>query len=195
MAYDPNVRPTERLPRIPQEQWTDEQRKVAADIAAGPRGELRGPFIALLRSPGIAGPMQELGEYLRYRSPLDRRLAEMATLMAARHWTQQYEWNSHYQHAMKAGLSPEVAQAIAEGRRPPSMAKDETLLYDMLTEALQNKCVSDVTYEAAKAYFGEQQLIDLVIIAGYYAMLAMLLNVARAALPEGRQPQLPSFPW
>ena len=85
MAYDPHVRPAERLPRIPQEQWTDEQRKVAADIAAGPRGELRGPFIALLRSPGVAGPMQELGEYLRYRSPLDRRLAEMATLMAARH--------------------------------------------------------------------------------------------------------------
>ncbi len=195
MAYDPNARPAERLPRIPQDQWTDEQRKVAADIAAGPRGELRGPFIALLRSPGIAGPMQELGEYLRYRSPLDRRLAEMATLMAARHWTQQYEWNSHYQHAMKAGLAPEVALAIAEGRRPPSMARDETLLYDMLTEALQNKSVSDVTYDAAKAFFGEQQLIDLVIIAGYYAMLAMLLNVARAALPEGRQPQLPPFPY
>lgn len=195
MAYDPNTRPAERLPRIPPEQWTDEQRKVAADIAAGPRGELRGPFIALLRSPGAAGPMQQLGEYLRYRSPLDRRLAEMATLMAARHWTQQYEWNSHYQHAMKARLSPDVAQAIAEGRRPPSMAPDETLLYDMLTEALQNKCVSDVTYDAAKAFFGEQQLVDLVIIAGYYAMLAMLLNVARAALPEGRQPQLPPFPY
>ncbi len=195
MAYDPNRPPAERLPRIPQEQWTEEQRKVAADIAAGPRGELRGPFIALLRSPGIAGPMQALGEYLRYRSPLDRRLAEMATLMAARHWTQQYEWNSHYQHAMKAGLSPDVAQAIAEGRRPAAMAQDETLLYDMLTEALQNKCVSDATYDAARAFFGEHQLIDLVVIAGYYAMLAMLLNIARIGLPEGRPPQLPPFPF
>lgn len=195
MTYDPSRTPAERLPNIPPAQWTDEQRAVADAIAAGPRGELRGPFIALLRSPGAAAPMQQLGEYLRYRSPVERRLAEMATLMAARHWTQQYEWNSHYQHAMKAGLSPAIAEAIAEGRRPAAMAEDETLLYDMLTEALHNQSVSDVTYAAAVALFGEQQMIDLLIITGYYAMLAMLLNVARKALPEGRSLQLPPFPY
>jgi len=195
MTYDPSRTPPERLPHIPPTQWTDEQRAVAEAIAAGPRGELRGPFIALLRSPGVAAPMQQLGEYLRYRSPVERRLAEMATLMAARHWTQQYEWNSHYQHAMKAGLSPAIAEAISEGRRPTGMAQDETLLYDMLTEALHNQSVSDVTYAAAVAFFGEQQMIDLLIITGYYAMLAMLLNVARKALPEGRSPQLPPFPY
>lgn len=195
MTYDPTRRPPERLPRIPPEQWTDEQRKVAADIASGPRGELRGPFVPLLRSPGVAGPLQQLGEYLRYRSPLDRRLAEMATLIAARHWSQQYEWNAHHAHAMKAGLSPAVAEAIAEGRRPVPMAQDETLLYDLLTEALQNKGVCDTTYAAALAGFGEQQLIDLLVIAGYYSMIAMVLNVARSALPEGKTPQLPPFPY
>lgn len=184
----------ERLPPIAPEDMTEAQKRVAADIAAGPRGELRGPFIALLRSPELAGTVQRVGEYLRYKSPLERRLAEMATLMAARHWTQQYEWNSHYQHAMKAGLSPAVAEAIAEGRRPSGMRADEETLYDFITEALQNRSVCDATYARALQEFGEHQLVDLIAIAGYYAMLAMLLNVARKALPGGKPPPLPYFP-
>lgn len=186
--------PPERLSRIPQEQWNEEQKKVAAAIVAGPRGEVRGPFIALLRSPGLAGPIQQVGEYLRFRSPLDRRIAEMATLMAARHWTQQYEWQSHHTHAMKAGLSPAIAQAIAEGRRPAGMAGDEEALYDLLTEALHNKSVSDMTYDRALDVFGEQGVIELLAVAGYYAMLALILNVARKELPAGKEPMLPWFP-
>lgn len=186
--------PPERLSRIPQEQWNEEQKKVAAAIVAGPRGEVRGPFIALLRSPGLAGPIQQVGEYLRFRSPLDRRIAEMATLMAARHWTQQYEWQSHHTHAMKAGLNPAIAQAIAEGRRPAGMAGDEEALYDLLTEALHNKSVSDMTYDRALDVFGEQGVIELLAVAGYYAMLALILNVARKELPAGKEPMLPWFP-
>jgi 4-carboxymuconolactone decarboxylase len=96
--------PAERLPRIPPEKMTGAQKKVTAEIAAGPRGERRGPINALLRSPDLTSQVQKVGEYLRFRSPLERRVAEMATLIAARHWTQQYEWNSHYTHAMISGL-------------------------------------------------------------------------------------------
>jgi len=184
----------ERLPAIPSEQWTDEQKKVAAVIASGPRGEVRGPFLALLRSPGLAHTVQQVGEYLRFNSPLDRRIAEMATLIAARHWTQQYEWQSHYKHAMKAGLSPAIATAIAEGRRPTGMAKDEEALYDMLTETLHNKSVCDATYAQAVKVLGEQSVVELVAVAGYYAMLAMILNIGRKALPAGQEPMLPWFP-
>jgi len=189
-----NKTSTERFPAIPPEQWTEEQKKVAASIAAGPRGELRGPFLALLRSPGLAQTVQQVGEYLRFQCPLNRRIAEMATLMAARHWTQQYEWQSHYKHAMKAGLSPAIAQAIAEGRRPQGMAADEEALHDLLTEVLHNHGASDATYERARGVFGEQGVIELIAVAGYYAMLAMILNVGRKSLPAGQEPMLPWFP-
>lgn len=189
-----NATNAERFPPIPQSEWNAAQKKVAAAIAAGPRGEVRGPFLALLRSPGLAQAVQQVGEYLRFECPLDRRLAEMATLIAARHWTQQYEWQSHYKHAMKAGLSPAVAQAIADGRRPEAMADDEAALHDLLTEVLHNKSACDVTYNRALHCFGEQGVIELVAIAGYYAMLAMILNVGRKALPAGQAPMLPWFP-
>ncbi len=191
MAAD--LRP-ERLPRIAPEKMTEAQKNITAEIAAGPRGELRGPFIALLRSPELASAVQKVGEYLRYRCPVERRLAEMATLIAARYWTQQYEWNAHYEHAMKAGLDPAIAGAIAEGRRPSGMSEDEEIVYEFVTEALHNKSVSDATYARTAAKFGEQRLVDLLAIAGYYAMLAMILNVARTALPGGKPPPLPFFP-
>lgn len=184
----------ERMGKIPPEQMTEAQRSAAAELAAGPRGEVRGPFNVLLRSPDLMTPVQKIGEYLRFRCRLDRRIAEMATLMAARHWTQLYEWNAHHPLALKAGLKPEIAQAIAEGRRPTAMAADEEVVYDVLTEALQNKSVSDVTYERGLKQFGEQNLIDVLAIAGYYALLAMLLNVARTPLPEGKEPGMPHFP-
>ncbi|MGA0032897.1 MAG: carboxymuconolactone decarboxylase family protein [Burkholderiales bacterium] len=186
--------PPERLPHISQEHWTEEQKKVAAAIASGPRGEVRGPFLALLRSPGLAHTVQQVGEYLRFKCPLDRRIAEMATLMAARHWTQQYEWQSHYKHAMKAGLSPAIAHAIAEGRRPAGMAADEEALHELLTEVFHNKSACDETYRRAVKVFGEQGVIELIAVAGYYAMLAMILNVARKELPAGQEPMLPWFP-
>lgn len=185
----------ERFPAIPPEQWTQAQKEVAASIASGPRGEVRGPFLALLRSPGLAQTVQQVGEYLRFQCPLERRIAEMATLIAARHWTQQYEWQSHYKHAMKAGLNPAIAAAIAEGRRPCDMAADEEALYDLLTEVLHNHCASDHSYDRAAAIFGEQGVIELIAVAGYYAMLAMVLNVGRKALPAGQEPMLPWFPY
>ena len=173
---------------------TESQKAAATELASGPRGQVRGPFNVLLRSPELMSPVQKVGEYLRFKCTLDRRIAEMATLIAARHWTQVYEWSAHHPLALKAGLKPEIAQAIADGRRPSSMAVDEEIVYDLLTECLQNKSVSDVTYDRAVKQFGEQNLVDLLAIAGYYALLAMLLNVSRTPLPEGQEPGMPHFP-
>jgi len=186
--------PPERMPPIAPEKMTPAQKQAAADIASGPRGELPRPFVAFLRSPGLMQPVQKLGEYLRYGSALDRRIMEFATLIAARAWTQHYEWQAHHGLALKAGLKPEIAQAVAEGRRPAGMAADEEAVYELLTEVLRNQCVSDATYARAVALFGESGVVDLVGLAGYYVLLAMMMNTARTALPEGVISPLPPFP-
>lgn len=184
----------ERLAPLKPEQMTDAQRKAAEELAAGPRGSVRGPFNVLLRSPELMSPLQKVGEYLRFRCALDRRIAEFATLIAAREWTQLYEWSAHHPLALKAGLKPEIAQAVAEGRRPSGMAQDEEALYDLLTEIFRNKSVSDATYTRAIDVFGEQGVVELVTLAGYYATLGMLMNTARTPLPEGRERGMPHFP-
>lgn len=187
--------PSDRMPRIPPERATAAQRAAAAELEAGPRGKVEGPYVPIMRSPGFMTPAQKLGEYIRFHCRLDLRLNEMAALMTARHWSQQFEFHVHTPHALKAGLPPSLIAAIAEGRRPTEMAEDEETLYDFLTEVFATRGASDATYARTVAQFGEEGVIDILGIAGYYAMLAMIMNVARTALPDGAPYPLKPMPY
>jgi 4-carboxymuconolactone decarboxylase len=182
------------MPPLDPERMSEAQQKAAAELIAGPRGRLIGPFIPLLRSPEFMSRLQKTGEYLRFHSALGPRLNELVILITARQWTQQFEWVSHYPIALKAGVSTELAQAIADGRRPAELAEDEEIVYDFCDELFRTHGVSDVTYGRAVAKFGEQGVIDMLGVAGYYSMLAMIMNVARTPLPEGSTPPLKAFP-
>lgn len=185
-----NILP-ERLPRIAPEKLNAAQKKVAAEISAGPRKDVRGPFVPMIRSPGLTGPTQALGAYIRWGVKVPFRLAEMAGLMAARDWSCQYEWAVHVPHAQRGGLSQHTIDALAECRRPDLMKKDEAIVYDFVNELLRNRSVSDTTYARAVKQFGEESVVDLVGVVGYYAMIAMLMNVARTAPPSGTLPLAP----
>lgn len=175
-----------RLEELTSETMTAEQRRVADAIQSGPRGAgLRGPFNALLRSPELADAVQKVGEYVRFKSSIPPRLNELAIIIAGRRWTAQYEFYAHRQLALRAGLKAEIADAIAEGRRPTGMDADETIVYDFATELLNTGQVSDATYHRTLARFSERGVIDLVGAVGYYSMVSLVLNVAQVPLPEG----------
>lgn len=183
-----------RMPPIASDKLTDEQKKAVADIVAGPRGHLVGPFIPLLRSPEFMARLQKTGEYLRFNSALEPRLSELAVLITARHWSQDFEWYHHRPIAEKAGLRPAICDALAEARRPSQMAEDEAGVYDFLDELIRTRTVSDSTWERAAKLFGEKGIIDLIGLHGYYSLLAMILNASHAPLPEGAKSGLKSLP-
>jgi 4-carboxymuconolactone decarboxylase len=168
-----------------------DQLKVYRELMSGPRGGVRGPFNALLRSPVLADRVQKLGEFLRFDSSIPARLNEFAILITARHWNAQYEWFAHYPHAMKGGLKPEVAADVAQGKRPANMQPDETIVYDFCTELHQHKVVSDKTLKAAFDQFGERGVVDLIGVSGYYTLVSMVLNVDKQPLPAGTPLPLP----
>jgi 4-carboxymuconolactone decarboxylase len=184
----------DRMPPISNDSMTEAQRNAVAELSSGPRGAITGPFWALLRSPELMNRLQKTGEYLRYHSVLGPRLNEFVILIVARQRTQQYEWFVHYPYALKAGLKPEIAQAIAEGRRPAGMVGDEEIVYDFCDELFRTQGVSDATYQRAVNKFGEQGVIDMLGVNGYYTMLAMVLNVARTPLPDNKPAPLALFP-
>jgi 4-carboxymuconolactone decarboxylase len=182
---------TDRLPPIPAEQWSAAQRSQAQPIIDGPRGALVSPFIPLLRSPELMGHAQRMGEYLRYRSALNLRLSELAILITARHWSQQVEWAIHAPIALKNGVAEATIEAIAQGRRPETCPQDEATVYAFSTELQQNKGVSDLTWSRAIELFGEQGVIDLIGINGYYSFLSMVMNASRTAVPASTAAPLP----
>jgi 4-carboxymuconolactone decarboxylase len=184
----------ERLPAIPAEKMTAAQRQAADDFQSARGYPMLGPFQVMLRSPEVMLRAQAMGDYLRYRNVLSRRVSELVILVTARAWTQQFEWAHHYKYAMQAGLAEHIIQAIAEGRRPDSMSKDEAAAYDFSIELHHNKSVSDATYARALELFGEQGIIDITGINGYYSMLAMMMNVARTPCDTDDVKPLASFP-
>jgi 4-carboxymuconolactone decarboxylase len=184
----------DRMPPIPADKLNDAQKKAADAFAEGRGYQIRGPFVALIRSPEVMLRAKAMGDYLRFKSTLGPRLNEMVILITAREWTQQYEWNAHRPEAMKAGLRREIADAIADGRRPLGMAEDEEIAYDMATEILRLKRVSDPTYRRAVAKFGEQGVIDLLGVVGYYNFLAIVMNATRTAMPENVGEPLRRYP-
>ncbi len=134
-----------------------------------------------------------MGDYLRYRTVFPTKLNELIILITARHFTQQYEWHVHSPIALKEGLDRDIADAIADGRRPSTMAADEELIYDFCIELLRNHSVSDPTYARAVARFGEQGTIEMVGVVAYYTFQSMVLNTARTPVPPGA-PALAPFP-
>ncbi len=190
-----NVGAQDRMPPIPADKMTEAQKQATADYAkarnSNPTG---GPFAVLLRVPDLMSLAFKWREHVQFRSVLDQRLTEFGILIAARHWTQQYEWNAHFPAALKAGLKPDIIAAVAEGRRPGQMAEDEEILYDLCTELQRNQSVSDATYARALAKFGESGIVEATSLEGYYMLLAMVMNTARTPLPAGAKPALLAFP-
>lgn len=189
-----NTPKTDRLPEIPRDDMSEAQRQAVDELISGPRGKLSGPFVPMMRSPELTRRLQKVGEYLRYDNAVGLHNSEFAVLVVARHWSQPVEWHIHKPIAMKAGVSEETCDAIAQGRRPPSMSPEETVIYDFLQELLHNKSVSDPTWALAQQHFGDQGIIDLVAHCGYYSLLAMVMNTTRRALPDNAAPGIHPFP-
>jgi 4-carboxymuconolactone decarboxylase len=173
------TRAEERLPAIPPAQYSEEQKEAAADFVAARKVPVFGPFEPMMYSPQVMSQARAMGDYLRYKSAIGNTLSELAILITAHEWSQNYEWALHYPIALKAGIRKEVADDIAAGRRPAAMSSDEETVFDFTSELLRNKQVSDATFERAKSRFGTKGVVDMTGIVGYYTFLAMQLNVAQ----------------
>lgn len=169
---------------------TPEQKTMAEHVMGGERGSLNGPFNVYLRSPEMGDLAQKLGAYTRFHTSVPKKLNELAIIITARFWNAQYEWLAHRKNAADAGVSAETIDAIRDGKKPPSMSPDEEVVYNFCTEMLNTKQVSDKNFEAAKSKLGEQGMVDLVAVMGYYALVSMSLNLDRYPLPEGAKPEL-----
>ncbi|MGE0798452.1 MAG: carboxymuconolactone decarboxylase family protein [Lautropia sp.] len=184
-----------RFPILEHEQMTERQREVADKIAGGPRGGLRGPFLALIHHPELADVVQRVGEHLRYKSALPLPLIELAILIVARHWTCQFEWFVHARLARtNTDLPEELIQAVQRAAIPPVLTDEQRIVHDFAIGILRNGTPSDAVYREAEDRFGRQGVLDLIATCGYYGFIAMLLNTAQIPLPAGETSPLREMP-
>jgi len=184
----------DRLPPIPNDKLTDGQKKAFADFKQERKQDVFGPFVPLSRSPQLMINAAKMGTYLRFGNSLPRDVSEFAILLVSRRFTQQYEWYVHAADGKTAGLSDAIIQAVADGRRPEGMSDGMEIVYEFSKELNDFHSVTDRTYQRMVAKYGEQGMMDLVGLNGYYSFISMVLNVGRTPLPQGNAPGLKPFP-
>ncbi len=185
----------ERMPPIPPDKMTDAQKKAAAAYKDMRGTEIKGgPWGVLLRVPDYEVPAVMMRQHNQKNSVLGPKLTEFAILIAARHWSNSYEFNAHMPVAEMDGLSKSIIAAIIDGRRPENMADDEEMVYNFCDELLHNQSVTDPTYARIVAKFGEPGAVETAALQGYYTFLAMVMNVARTPVNPGTPKILTPFP-
>src|ERR1700722_3070565 len=180
-----------RFPRPAMEQLDPEQQAVAAEVLKQSSAGLGGPYGMLIKSPELLKRYLLMTDYLRQKTSLPHRLNEMAILLEARLWDAQYEWWAHEPLARKAGGPDAVIEDIRAGKRPATMQAAEGVVYDLVTEILDRRQLSDDTFARAKQILGEQQVVDLVAVTGFYVMVSAVVIAGRIEIPNGGAPPMP----
>jgi 4-carboxymuconolactone decarboxylase len=181
-----------RIPPIDPARLDTEQRAVYDAIASGPRKGVRGPLAVWLHRPQLADRAQALGRYCRYDSSLPPRLSELSIMLMGRYWLAEYEWAAHKPFALEAGVSPDVLDAIRDGREPVFARRDEALVHAFMQQLHARHAIDDALYADLEREIGRDGLVDLVGVAGYYTLISMTIKVFDVPPPAGVAPELPT---
>lgn len=164
---------------------TPHQAEVAARIAEGARGGVKGPYAALLHAPELADRFQHLGRHIRWGTSFPPRLSELAIIVTAARWRARHEWHAHGQLALEAGLPPAALEAIRRRERPEGLDEAAAAVHDFARALVDEGDVPDALFARCKELFGERGCAELVAICGFYVAVGFVLNVARVPLPPG----------
>lgn len=185
MAFSPFAHAADRLPAIPAEQYSTEQKQAVAQYEAVRKAPIFGPFEVMLYSPAMMSNAQQVGDYMKAGSAIPRNLAELAILYIARDWNQDFVWYQHVPLALKAGLAQSSVDALGDGQKPAAMSEDEDAVYAFVSELVRNRQVAQPSFARIERRFGNKGVVDLTSLTAFYVHLSMQLNVAKYKLPPG----------
>jgi 4-carboxymuconolactone decarboxylase len=158
---------------------TTEQSHCVAALTNGPRKGVVGPYIPLLQCPRLLNLIEPLGSELRFHGRLDPRVREIVICAVARHTSNQFEWNVHASLAFDAGVSRASISSVLEGRIHVASPQDERIALEFTESLTCSSYVSDSLFGQAKAIFGDEGIIELTTLIGYFVTISWIMNVAQ----------------
>ena len=188
----PDIHP-ESLSRLPpvQRDALDEAGKAVFDRVAGARGLPRtGPGAVTMHSPGIAGPIQDLNQYLR-KMVAGSRYFELSALIAAREFDQQYQWSGHEPAGLKAGLEQSVIDVVKFNKDVAGLSEKDATVIRLGRAMFRDHKVSSELWAKTVEFFGRQGAVEIVATMADYAMAGFILTAVDQRLPADRKPMLP----
>lgn len=178
-----------RLPNVTREGLQPEDQHFFDEIV-GSRGSVRGPYGVLLHSPKLAARVAHTGTYVRFDFDIPEALKEVIIIATAREIRNQYEFAAHARLARSHGVAEDTIAAIARGTAPAGLAGDEALVVAYVQELLQNRKISDATFNGVMARFGVQNTVDITGLIGHYLLVGQILTAFEVELPEGAKAEI-----
>jgi 4-carboxymuconolactone decarboxylase len=169
---------------VPKE-LTAEQKPVAEEIIKT-IGQLGGPYGAWINRPELAKRIHHLSNYFRSSAAIPDKLRLLAVLLTIRHWGADFPWSAQVPQALAAGLSQATIAAIGEGKVPSIIDLDEEAVYQVATELLERRTLSDATYRRALDRLGQGVLTELVSLVGHFttvSLTAVAFDIQPAKVP------------
>ena len=179
-----------RLTELKPEDFDDATRKLGEKIAVNRGGSIQGPWAHMLRSPELATQAANYSDHLRDGLTVPRKLALLAIIVTARHWNAGYVWNAQSSQALSAGISADVIEAIRAKKTPGFADPAEQAVYDLFRELHAGQGVTDATYATAEKVLGQTGVIEILSVAGFYAILASIV-VTTGIAPRPGEPSDP----
>ncbi len=164
-----------RLPLPPLAELNEPQRAIHDSILAS-RGNLSGPFLAWLHSPGLADPAEKLGAFCRYGTGFTRFEVELLILCVAGHYHCPGEQAIHEPIARDCGMSDDVLRCLRRGETPVLDSARARCLHELASTLVRDKVWPQALYDEGLELLGQQGLVELVGVVGYYAFTAYTLN-------------------
>jgi 4-carboxymuconolactone decarboxylase len=164
------------------------------DQIVGEAGGLRGPFNAWVQAPTVGSKLAGIGVALRYDTSLDRRLIELAILTVGSHFRAEFEWWAHSRMARRHGVGEDVIAALAAGREPVFDDDRQRTVHQVASELVKTGRLSEASHATARSQLDDVQLVELVTLVGYYALVSFTLNAFDVGLPAGSERQWPPSP-
>mgnify|MGYP002640945145 CR=1 FL=1 len=172
-----------RIKVLQRDNMNDEQRQVCDEIEAS-GGQVRGgPYWAYIRNPKFMRLHQGMSDYMR-GCPLTGRERQIAVLTVVRHWDSHYPWAVQVRASHTEGVDQEIIDAINARKHPDLKDVGEQAAYDVASELVAAKRLSDDTYARANKVFGEEKLVDLVAGIGFFSMVCCTANAFDITPPD-----------
>ena len=178
-----------RVPFATRENMDAAGQAVWDDIQSS-RGGVQRNYAALLNNPQAAGSYAGLGGYVRFETPLDKRVKALAILTAAREAGGHYVWTVNQRGAKEADLSDDIIAAIREFRAPVGLDSNDTAVVQFVLELLRQHHVSDASFESLRSLIGDSGIVDVLVVVAYYHGLAHSLQALAVELPDGVESDL-----
>jgi 4-carboxymuconolactone decarboxylase len=134
--------------------------------------------------PEMAQRLEALRTYIRAEESLPQKLQELVMISVAREMDCAFIWYAHAAAAKQAGVRDDIVERIREKQELPDLDPDEQTVVNFARELLQNRKVSQATFDAASSRFGQRGVMTLTNLVACYAVLAYNMNTYELEAPE-----------